>query len=297
MDSRLLKMFVALAHTLNFGRAADRVHVTQPAFSRGIRQLEEELGVSLFDRDKHHTKLTVAGEDLFRAIGEPLQTLEDRYKGFKLAWTRNNDFRIGYDEYASRCGFPALAKLFMDNEPGLVVNPIEIFAAPEHADALRSHLIDVAMSAGFQETVLPEDMDSLSIREEGWCVAMHASHPFASSAQISLADVRNERFVMFDRTSDEDFYEYVLNACRNAGFQPNIVRTSLYGEAVFSAVEAGVGLAILPSIAARGARPGVVFVPLSDPLSIQLRVVWMKDHKVNEVQKWVSFVKDAIERV
>jgi DNA-binding transcriptional LysR family regulator len=264
MELRHLRYFVAVAEELHFRRAAERLHVAQPAVSEQVRKLEDELGVRLFDRSERSTSLTDAGAGLLTEARRVLHDAEAARLAARQATGRaHGRLRIGYMPASLPARIPrALRRLAteMTNleatlEPG---NGVELLKA------VRAERLDAAVVS------LPAPTAGLRIiplGREHLVAAFPIGHRHAVASAIRLDQVAPGRIVVLPREANRAFYDAVVAACRDAGLSPTLVEMADgHVEPALLAVASGHGMALLPDSAAeRHLAPGVRFVPLAAP--------------------------------
>ena len=264
MELRHLRYFVAVAEELHFRRAAERLHVAQPAVSEQIRKLEAELGVRLFDRSHRGVALTDAGAAMLDEARRVLVQADVAQRAAREANERAiGRLRIGYLPDALPVEVPRLLRRFSAIAPGIRVT-LETGAARQLLEGVRDGRIDIAV------TCLPAPVSGLRvvpIVEEGTVAAVPENHPCANDSKILLSGLEHTPLVQFGRAMNPAFYEGVLGACAAAGIAPALIEISTPAvEQVLLAVAAGAGIALLPaSVDGRFATAGVRFRPLAAP--------------------------------
>jgi DNA-binding transcriptional LysR family regulator len=277
MELRHLRYFVAVAEELHFRRAAERLHVAQPAVSEQVRKLEEELGVRLFDRTHRRVSLTDAGAALLREARRVLEQAEVARLAARNARDRvTSSLRIGYMPASLPASVPRALQRLAKAMPHLETR-LEHGAGLELIEAVRAERLDVAIvslpapTAGLRTTPLGEQRA---------VAAVPVTHAHAVKSEIRLEQVAPERIVVLPREANRPFYDSVIAACRNAGLSPTLVEMpDSHVERALLAVAAGAGMALLPeSVADRYGSPGVRFVPLGgDPPAFSTAVVTRRD--------------------
>lgn len=264
MELRHLRYFVAVADELHFRRAAERLHVAQPAVSEQVRKLEDELGVRLFDRSERSVSLTDAGAALLTEARRVLHDAEVARLAARHANGRaNGRLRIGYMPACLPARIPrALRRLATEMvnldtllEPG---NGVELL------QAVRAGRLDAAIVS------LPAPTTGLRVTPLGHehpVAALPVGHRHAVASAIRLDQVAPEQIVVLPREANRPFYDAIVAACREAGLAPTLVETADgHVEPALLAVASGHGMALLPQSAAeRHLAPGVRFVPLAAP--------------------------------
>jgi DNA-binding transcriptional LysR family regulator len=263
MELRHLRYFVAVAEDLHFRRAAERLHVAQPAVSEQVRKLENELGVRLFDRTPRNVSLTHAGAVLLTEARRVLRQAE----AARLAAISARDrpcimLRIGYVPSSLPASIPRVLHRVASTMPQLQTT-MESGAGLELVEAVRAGELDAAVVS------LPAPTTGLRVTTLGdqRAVAVFpVGHPQAVSPQVRLEQIAPERIVVLPRDTDRPFYDAVIAACRGAGISPTLVEMPDGEiERVLLTVASGAGMALLPEcVRERYAGAGVRFVPLSD---------------------------------
>jgi DNA-binding transcriptional LysR family regulator len=259
VELRHLRYFVAVAEELHFSRAAERLHIAQPAVSEQVRKLEAELGVRLFDRTQRKVALTDAGAALLTEAYRVLRQAEAARVAARSASDRPG-LRIGYVPTALRASIPRTLRRLVAATPNLQTT-IEPGSGLELVDAVRGGELDVAVvslpvpTAGVRVTPLGEQR----------AVAVFpVDHEHAVKPHVALERIAPERIVVLPRDADRPLYDAVLAACCAAGISPTLIEMpDGHVDRILLAVASGAGMAMLPEcVAERYADAGVRFVPL-----------------------------------
>lgn len=258
MDLYQLEYFVEVARHRSFTRAAERIGIVQPALSLQVKRLEEELGQSLFIRNRRHLLITPAGE-LFLEHAHNLLAMAAAAKESVggLAELKHGRVTIAAIPAVSAHWLPSRINAFHKRHPGIDLALIE-----ESSDGVAGLVGDGRAEIGFLQ--LPETDPRLEVREvfsEPYVVAFPSRHPAAKQKSVSLEKLADEPFVRY-RGKARDA---VLQACRRAGFEPRIVCAARELATVHALVKAGLGVAVLPALAVPDKLPGVKTVPLRSP--------------------------------
>jgi DNA-binding transcriptional LysR family regulator len=261
VELRHLRYFVAVAEELHFRRAAERLHVAQPAVSEQVRKLEEELGVKLLDRNQRGVAMTAAGvaflDEARRVLRGADVAQQAARHASELASMR---LRLGYlPELLPSSVHRALRRL-ATSAPRVQVE-LETAPADRLVDDVRSHRLDAivaglpASAAGLRVTAL-EEQPAVAV--------VPVAHPRAADASVALERLAPDRLLMFPRACNPAFHSTVVTMCRGADLAPALVEIAESRvEHVLLGVAAGAGLALLPeSVGERYAIPGVRFVPV-----------------------------------
>jgi LysR family transcriptional regulator, benzoate and cis,cis-muconate-responsive activator of ben and cat genes len=274
MELRHFRFVVTLAEELHFGRAAARLNISQPPFSRQIRQLEEELGVKLFHRNRRQIKVTEAGRMFTEQARQILAEAEQaRHLVAEVARSTAGQLKVG---------FPSSA------ESGILVNVFETFgreypnvrivlrsmSTADQVQALRSRELQV----GFLRLPVYDATAEIEvIAREPVVVALPERHRFALHKRLHLDVLDNETYIMFPRNMNPGYYDFLLEACRSAGFTVKVAREADTTCTALALVAAGLGIALLPASAQDLGRHGVVFRSLEPPATTEMAVAYNRD--------------------
>ncbi|MCC7358030.1 MAG: LysR family transcriptional regulator [Anaerolineales bacterium] len=273
MELRHLTYFIAVAQKLNFSRAAEALHVAQPAISQQIKALETQLGVRLFDRLGKRISLTRAGEVLLPHAYQILAAVELAANEVReLGQLTRGSASLGAPPTVSSHMLPNRLMQFHSLYPGLEVSLREAGTESLLA-AVADGQLDLAIVAS---DGLPPVVEAAPFLEEDYVLAVSVLHPLSRQRGARLADLAAEPFILFP--VGYRLREVTLTACRRAGFEPKV---ALDGGAMQSALEfvaAGLGVALVPELALTNA-PNIRRVVIEDQrLHRRLSVVWRKAH-------------------
>ena len=260
MELRHLRYFVAVAEELHFRRAAERLHVAQPAVSEQVRKLEDVLGVRLFDRTQRSVALTDAGTALLPEACRVLRQAEAARLAARSASDRPG-LRIGYVPTALRASIPRTLRRLVATMPNLQIT-MEPGSGLELVDAVRAGELDVAVvslpvpTAGVRVT---------PVGEQRAVAVFPVGHDHAVKPHVDLEQISPERIVVLPRDVDRPFYDAVLATCCAAGVSPTLIEMpDGQVDRLLVAVASGAGMSLLPEcVAERYADAGVGFVPLT----------------------------------
>jgi DNA-binding transcriptional LysR family regulator len=261
MELRHLKYFVAVAEELHFSRAAERLHVAQPAVSEQVRKLEKELGVTLLNRTKGKVSLTEPGAALLAEARRVLQQVDVARLATHEARDRTAArLRVGYTPASLPTTVPKALRRLAASMKDLEAT-LESGFGLELIAGVRDERLDAAIvslpapTAGLRTTELGQ---------EGAVAALPANHRQAARPAIRLDQVAPDRIVVLPREASRPFYDAVLATCQSAALSPWLVETQgACVEPALLAVASGAGIGLLPeSVADRYSTPGVRFVPI-----------------------------------
>jgi DNA-binding transcriptional LysR family regulator len=261
MELRHLRYFVAVAEELHFRRAAERLHVAQPAVSEQVRKLEEELGVKLFDRTQRSVSITDAGAALLDEARRVLHQAEIAITAARNARDRaTTRLRIGHLPDSMPATVARAMQLLGADAPRVQI-ALETGPAVRLIEEVRAERLDAAVVG------LPAPISGLRATAagvQGVVAALPVTHPQAVNATVSIDRLAPDRLIVLPADVNPPFHNAVISICRDAGLSPTFVEVSEPRvEHALMAVAAGAGMALLPESAAeRHAAPGVRFVGL-----------------------------------
>jgi DNA-binding transcriptional LysR family regulator len=288
VELRHLRYFLAVAEELHFARAASRLHVAQPALSRQIRDLERELGVSLFERDRRHVALSAAGMALLPEVRRMFRILAGAIEAAGRA-DRGEEgrIRVGYvPSVAAHAELSEVVRGFREAYPGVHVRLSEMSPT-----AQVRRLLDDRLDVGFVRGPLREASLAVeTVYEEPLCVAAPKGHRLTRTREVDLATLAAERFVLPARARGLGPHEQILAMCRAAGFAPSVAQEGSFLD-VLSLVAAGAGVAIAPTSLCRRVGAAIVHRPLVGRPRTSIVVAWRRDTRSAALRAFVERTK------
>jgi DNA-binding transcriptional LysR family regulator len=293
MELRHLRYFVAVAEELNFSHAAQRLHVSQPPLSRQIKDLEAELGISLFERANNKVRLTEVGQFLYGKAKRLLEDSEQLVKQAReLSQSLKQELHIGYIANVHGALVIESATRFRQAHPGVTVKVFDSTTADQVA-ALVAGTIDLGF-VGFQEAPLQEHLRIERIGTTYAIMALARQHRLARRRRQPLAAFKDEPFVTISERAFPGARQYVLSFCRAAGFQPRIIHEALQPIDILNLVAIGEGVALVPERMRQAPHPGVVFCDLCEPVPrVDSFVAWRAGNTSELLLDFVRISKTA----
>jgi DNA-binding transcriptional LysR family regulator len=275
VELRHLRYFLAVAEELHFGRAAEHLHIVQPALSKQIAALEKELGVRLLERTKRRVELTDAGRAFLEDARNVLAQADLAADRARSAGRGDRGVLVvGFIPPALNSVLPPALNRYRGEHPDvrLVLRELTNRQAVDGVLADRIHISFVRV---------PFDDHGLCcepVYEEPVVLALPSDHPLTALEAVPLGALCDEAFVMIPRVQEPELHDYYIALCQEAGFSPHIVHevnTTVVGVGL---VASGVGVSFVPSSTRVMARTGVVYRPLRDPTPrFRMAAVWRRD--------------------
>ena len=280
MELRHLRYFLAVAETLSFRRAAERLRVAQPALSKQIRDLEHAIGVRLFDRNTAGVALTDAGAVMLDEVREVLERVEMAAAAAREAAAgRGGRLTIGNVGALSATFLSPALSAFRTRFPGVEVN-LRDLGLPDQLGGLRAGAIQVAFVLHDDARQLPRDLEAVEVLNARVSVAMGAEHPLAAKSQVSLTELITEQVLCVGESGRNDLHRLRtmrIFAARNVRHRPLKQVSSFESLVALVAGDHGVAL-VVPTQSYRGAER-IVFRRIKedgDDLDVRLLAVWRR---------------------
>jgi DNA-binding transcriptional LysR family regulator len=277
MDLRHLRYFQAVAEELSFSKAARRLRIAQPALSRAVQELEQDLGTRLIDRNRRTVALTPAGTVLLGETAVVLERLDESLRRVKrTAAGEEGELRLGYIGPPTQPFLGRLLAEYRQRFPKVSVHLEE--RTPERVwEMVAKGRLSVALTRpvpGQGERAL----STLLLRQEPLGIVVRADHPLAEKKSIAWKDLAQEPLIVLARREGVGLHDEILAACRAAGFAPRISQSPSLMGTVLTYVEAGSGVGIATDSVAASSMPACLrYVPVTPEHSVPLVMVWNPD--------------------
>jgi DNA-binding transcriptional LysR family regulator len=292
MKTHLLRYFVALAEELHFGRAAQRLAITQPPLSSAIKALEEELGVQLLVRTSKHVALTPAGSAFLREARLVLQRVAiagDTARA--VAAGKRGRLDVGFTGSMLYREVPRIVNTFGTRLPDIEVHLREL-SSSEQVDALLHDQLDV----GFvNAATVPDALASLPLPDDTLVCCLPEQHPLARQASVRLKDLAHETFVMFSREVAPANHDNVVAVLSDAGVHPRTRHAARQWLSVVAMVGAGMGVALVPASIAKAGITGARLVPIrgAAPRTVGL-LAWKAGAPPAVVESFLAVAREVL---
>ena len=292
MELRHLRYFVAVGEEQHYGRAARRLRVAQPALSRQIQDLEEEVGFKLFDRLPRGVKLSAAGKLFLQDARRILQEVSEAAgRAGRVARGLSGTLRVGFAENASWRGVvPDSFRRFREQQPDAELQ-LQPAASLEQLEAIRSGRLD----AGFVNFMPKSDpeLDQLPVAIQHVELAAPKKHALTKLKKLRLRDLTDVPFVWFPRWANPAFYDRLMHQCYRGGLKsPRIVQEGLNEATILSLVSSGLGVGWVVGSARWRSPESVVILPVVDlDVALPLVLAWRRDNTSTLLANFIAEVQ------
>lgn len=295
IELRLLRQFVAVAEELHFGRAAERLAMTQPPLSMAVQSLERELGVRLFERSRRSVALTAAGHALLDEARRLLAAAAALPQAVtRAARGESGLLRLAFVSSIAYGPLPQWLRAFREAHPAVQLQ-------------LREATLDVQLAAfdageidaGFvlhAPAAAPAGLAAQSVLVEPLWLALPEGHAAATRKTVRATELRDTPLVIFPRAVTPSLYDAILAAQRERGWTPAVAQEAIQMQTIVNLVSAGIGAAWVPETVTRLQRPGVVYRRAAGaPVLAETSLVW-REPAPPVVQRFVEQVRPALRR-
>lgn len=292
-DLRQLRHFVTLAEELHFGRAAQRLHMTQPPLSQSIAQLEDQLGAVLFLRNRRMVALSAAGKALLpqaRRLLDDAAALPDLVR--RAAQGEAGQLALSFVSTVGLGMLPAVLRHYRSVYP-----QVHLLLQESTSDIQFEQLLAGRIDAGFViplSSGMPDSsLDYLTLVEEPLVLCAPCGlAALASSGPVRLADLPPLPLVIFPRAVAPGLHDAILACFRDAGITPTIGQEAIQMPTIVSLVSSGMGMALVPQSVSNLMRPGVEYRPLQDaaPLA-ETGLAWRRDNDSPVLKGFLDLIK------
>lgn len=277
MELHQLRCFVAAAEELHFGRAAARLHMTQPPLSRQIQLLERSLGIVLLERNNRGVRLTAAGRGFLRDARHILAFSEQAGNSARrLASGEAGRITLGFTGVSAYSLVPQLLAKAASEMPE-VEFVLKEMVSDAQLDALSANLIDIGLVRQVRER---EVFEAQLVYREPLMVVLSAGHPLAAQSSIAVADLHHQPFVMYASDEGRYFYDCIVGLFAMSGVKPHYTYHLGQTHTIVSMVQAGLGLSIVPASAQQLHSGSLAFRPLRGAsLNADLHMISRNDNE------------------
>jgi DNA-binding transcriptional LysR family regulator len=273
-ELRRLRYFLAVAEERNFTRAAERLHIAQPALSRQVRELERELGVELLARTTHKVEPTEAGRMLLERGPALLEAADSLWRGVRAyADGRLGTLTLGYGMSAGYETAPQLLAAMSEEAPGIEVSA-RVMAFADIVDSVAAGTLDVGLVRSAQLDALPADVELTLLRRERQGIVISREHPLAQDAtEIDPADLDGLKLLLHPRAHNPGHYDEIMEICARAGAKPEVLYRGLDFDASYTPVASGAAVTMVGLSGRIGLPSGLVWLPVTPAAYIEVHLV------------------------
>ena len=306
LELRQLRYFVTVAEELHFGRAAARLHMTQPPLSQAIAALEDGLQAPLFLRNRRTVELTPAGSALLpeaRRILAEASTLPELVR--RAAAGEAGRLSLAFVTSADYSVLPPFLRRYSERYPG-----VHLTLQEATSDVQVEELLAGRIDAGLLIPPLPDkaltELDYMKVLEEPLVLCAPAGLVAArvtrtrtraqapSPAPVRLQDLPHLPLIIFPREISPALHDAILSCFRAAGLTPAIGQQAIQMQTIVSLVSAGMGLALVPQSVCNLMRPGVEYCALADPTPlVETGIAWRRDNPSPVLQGFLELLRDT----
>jgi len=292
IDLRQFRYFIALAEELNFGRAAKRLHISQPPLTRQIKQLEDYLGVELFVRNHSGVTLTAAGAAFLPEVRRALAQAEKAVVAAQACRGREDGtFVVGYTTVFDHAEIPDVLDRLRQRHSQCQTSTVGKHSIRLIRDILHG-VMDVAFITHHTEL---KGLQSEIVFEQPLVVALPASHHLVRQTSISFQDLSGEAMFWFDRRLNPGYYDYCFAYFRDKNFSFTLRPEPADHHMLLGAIAEGKGLALMSASLQKIQRQGVVFREINyetEPLCMGVAVVYAAENKSAILQSFLELVRE-----
>jgi DNA-binding transcriptional LysR family regulator len=256
IELRHLRYFLAVAETLHFSRAAERLGMAQPPLSQQIKQLETIIGHKLFERTTRGVKLTAGGQLLFERARSTLAKIQDDVEQVRrLGRGEEGTLTVGFSGSVMFTSLPAAIQSYRLSYPKVELRLREMSTSAQIA-ALLDGTLDLAFLRDGDPT---EGIRQSTVLKERYVAILPEAHALTRKRSLRLSDLQHEPFVLFERRMGPLAFDRTIACCQNAGFYPNIVQDAPQWPTLVRLVAAGLGVSLAPACLATVTIEGGVY--------------------------------------
>lgn len=295
MDIRHLKYFMEVARQKSFTRAAEILNVSQSAISKMVKDMEQELGVFLFNRSSKYIQLTDTGETFLRHTQEVVALFDNLIQEVeKTSQLDKGKITIGLPPITGSTRFAHLLGKFKKKFPNIAIELFE-YGSKTIEREIQNGSIDIGVICNLPDI---SAYHAITLSNDPLWVIVSPENPLSKLAEVNLASLRNEQFVMF--REDFSLHQNIVCECLAVGFQPQIIFETSQRELMTQIVATNLGIALLPSKTCAELNPQfITAIPLLHPqIHHQMSIIWKKERHLNRAgHLWIEFAQDYLKEI
>jgi len=285
MDVQQIKNFLVLCDTLNFRKAAEQINIVQPALSKQIQLLENEVGALLFNRNKRTVILTEAGIFFQKETNRILHDLNKTIvRTAQLHNGEAGEIRVTHASSAMNTVVPSFLVKVKHTWPDLktIVQETSNF---QQIEMMLARKTDIGIAPNI---LVPPEISSKILYKENFVLILPNNHPSSKKKFTDLSVLKNETFILPQLSTGIGYVEAILQICQGFGFKPKVAHESAHSIGVLRLVEAGLGISIEPISSVRGANMNIKLVELKNlPQKVTMTLFWLRERE-EELSRFIE---------
>jgi DNA-binding transcriptional LysR family regulator len=285
---------VALAEAQHFGKAAERLHISQPALSQQIVKLERSIGVKLFDRNRHAVKLTQAG-GLFLVEARKALVQVDFAKQVaqQAGMGEIGQISVGFVGVVLYIFMPDVVRIFRQRYPGVAIKLQELYSSQQIKELTR-HQIDLGV---LYDPVKPDSEISLEcILEAPLCAVLPHDHPLSKRSSLNLAELSNEPFILVSREFEPALHDVLFGYFQQAGILPDVVQETGQIQTTLGLVASSLGISLMPEFVHSIRTDRISYVPLEGRVpNVRLDLAWRSEDHSEVLQHFIQITREVLD--
>jgi len=285
MDVQQIKNFLVLCETLNFRKAAEQINIVQPALSRQIQLLENEMGAMLVNRSKRTVTLTAAGIFFQKEAHRILQDLNKTIvRTSQVHHGEAGEVKITHSSSAMNTVVPTFLVKVKHKWPDVKTIAQET-SNFQQIEMLLTRKTDMGVAPNI---ILPPEAGSKILYMENFVLILPGGHPLSKKRLTDLSVLKNETFILPQLSTGVGYVEVLLQICQGFGFKPNVAHESAHSIGVLRLVEAGLGISIEPMSSVRGANMNIKLIELKSlPQKVVMTLFWLREREA-ELSRFIK---------
>jgi DNA-binding transcriptional LysR family regulator len=293
IELRHFRYFVAVAEELHFGRAARRLHISQPPLSQQIRQFEELIGHPLLVRTSRAVRLTAAGSAMLERARRTLERVkEDLEFVRRVGRGETGSLRVGFIGSGMLTQLPALLREYRQLYP-----KVELRLREFYTSGLIEALLDGSVDVGFlRDGGAADDLGLETLLEEKFIAVVPRNHYLAQQRLIRVAQFKDEAFVFYSRSAGETAWQRTMKLCQEQGFEARVVQEAPHWVTILSLVGAGLGVTIAPECIRKIAPDSVLCRPLSGRHTTVVELAYRKEEHSPVAREFCRMARSVFRR-
>ncbi|PWA12330.1 LysR family transcriptional regulator [Pueribacillus theae] len=289
LQLRSLEVFITVVEKKGFTKAAEALYVGQPALSKTIQKLEQELKVTLFDRSSKKIQLTDEGKVLYEKSKEILAKVTSIPESLhELSEVIIGEVRVGIPQIIGTVFFPQVAYHFLKKYPKVTLT------TEEDGSVIIESLVNRGeLDIGFVVLPASNTLDAEVIYQDTFVVCVSSKHPLAGAEEVSLSQLKEEKFILFDKSFA--LYNLIRNHCIESGFSPEVTFQSKQWDLVLQLVSAQLGITVIPKILANKLNDiDIVALPITQPKTVwNIGIITKKNaYKSYALKEFINVVRE-----